>query len=228
MSYINQALRKAQEAKGNIYTPYRQFIETGAGRSGQVNGKVFRWLGCAAALLLVAVSLIALGQWAPFFGDKMSVPAPPKEAIVAAPPPSAPASPEESAEVKALFEKAITAQRLLRFAEAEKIYGQILAVLPNHKKSLNNLGILYLDKGNDAQARHFLEQAKAADAAWADPHYNLACLLGRGGRPQEALVHLQRAAALSPAVLEWAMTDDDLRSIRLLPEFQKLKEALAK
>lgn len=219
MSYINQALRKAQEAKDSPYTPYRQFIETGAGQGGQVRRKGFCWFGGAAALLLLFAILLFAGGRAPFVADKTSPAAAPGEGVVTAP---AMPPPEASPELNALFEQAITAQRLQRFAEAEQIYGKILARMPNHKKSLNNLGVLFLERGDYAQARQFLERAQAADVSWAEPHYNLACLMGRQGRQEEGLVHLQQAAALSPAALDWAATDDDLRSIRLLPEYIKM------
>ena len=49
---------------------------------------------------------------------------------------------------------------------------------------------------------------------WA-VHYNTACFEARAGRIDAALVHLRRAAELSPAfVAELARTDDDLAALR--------------
>lgn len=231
MSYINQALRKAQEAKDSPYTPYRRFIEAGEGRGGRFSRGALWAISGGGALLLVAAVWIFAGGWPPFSGDKTAAQAPaaPREAAVdAAPLPPVLSQPEETGEIKSFFEQAIAAQRLRRFADAERLYGQILALMPAHKKSLNNLGILYLENGDFIQGRQFLERAVAADAAWADPHYNLACLLGRQGKAREGLAHLEKAIMILPAALDWAATDKDLRGIRRLPEYEKLKEAAAK
>ena len=44
--------------------------------------------------------------------------------------------------------------------------------------------------------------------------YNLACMEARGGRPVDALAHLQRAVELEPKWAEYAAKDTDFESIR--------------
>ncbi len=49
--------------------------------------------------------------------------------------------------------------------------------------------------------------------------YNLACMEARGGRPLDALLHLQRAVELEPRWAEHAQRDSDFASIRSEPGF---------
>jgi len=49
--------------------------------------------------------------------------------------------------------------------------------------------------------------------------YNLACMESRGGRPLDAILHLQRAVALDPKWAEYAARDTDFDPIRTEPGF---------
>ena len=49
--------------------------------------------------------------------------------------------------------------------------------------------------------------------------YNLACAESQGGRPLDALLHLQEAIRRNPAYAENARTDPDLDPIRREPGF---------
>jgi tetratricopeptide (TPR) repeat protein len=49
--------------------------------------------------------------------------------------------------------------------------------------------------------------------------YNLACMEARGGRPLDALLHLQRAVELDPKWAEYASKDSDFAAIRSEPGF---------
>jgi len=49
--------------------------------------------------------------------------------------------------------------------------------------------------------------------------YNLACMESRGGRPLDALLHLQRAVELEPRYAEDAVRDSDFAAIRDEPGF---------
>ncbi len=50
-------------------------------------------------------------------------------------------------------------------------------------------------------------------------NYQLACYRALAGKTDEALRHFHTAAAANPQVVEWAADDEDLDSIRDLPEF---------
>jgi hypothetical protein len=49
--------------------------------------------------------------------------------------------------------------------------------------------------------------------------YSLACFETLAGRNDDALAHLRRAIELEPRTSEWAAKDDDLASLRELPDF---------
>ena len=51
-------------------------------------------------------------------------------------------------------------------------------------------------------AQQAFEQAIELDPKYIDAHLNLASTLVRRGRPEEAMIHLQKAIQLNPAWLE--------------------------
>lgn len=224
MSYINQALRRAQQTRDNPYVAYRQFIEAEEELTPPVHRKVLL-VSLGSVLVLAVILLIVLVVGIPFGGierqaqTKTEAPMAEKAAKEILPPVGV----EEShPKIASLFAKALESHRLRQFAEAQGLYEQIIAARPDHKMSLNNLGVIFLEKGEEEKARQFFEQARKVDPSWAEPHYNLACLAARLGRPKEAIEHLQQAATIYPAALQWAATDEDLRNVRLLPEYEKL------
>jgi len=58
----------------------------------------------------------------------------------------------------------------------------------------------------------------------ANAHYNYACMLALVGEKQQAMQHLQRALELDPSLARIAERDNDLQSLRNLPEFKRLLE----
>jgi Flp pilus assembly protein TadD len=59
-------------------------------------------------------------------------------------------SPTRSLELALAFSRAEALHQVGRLAEAEKIYGQILKVQPNHADSLHLLGVIYSQQGDHA------------------------------------------------------------------------------
>ena len=74
--------------------------------------------------------------------------------------------------------------------EAELHYREALRHEPRNGLPWYNLGVLLEDTGRPAEARECYEHAVAADAGFADAHYNLALLYEAGGRKQDAFRHL--------------------------------------
>lgn len=70
---------------------------------------------------------------------------------------------------------------------------------------------------DDAIRMH--EDALAEQPGSAPLLYNLACMESRGGRPLDAILHLQRAVALDPKWAEHAAKDPDFDPIRSEPGF---------
>jgi hypothetical protein len=75
------------------------------------------------------------------------------------------------------------------------------------------------DAGDVEGAVKVMRQSLAEHPKNASVLYNAACFEAVAGHREDALKHLQAAAALSPKVLEWASGDPDLDDIRDDPEF---------
>ena len=71
----------------------------------------------------------------------------------------------------------------------------------NHPEAVlawNNLGAVFLDRGEVGRAREYFEKAVAAAGGHLESRYNLALILLGEGETEEAIGHLERAAAVSP------------------------------
>ena len=69
------------------------------------------------------------------------------------------------------------------------------------------------------RAVEFFERAHREDPSQAGVLYNLACAEGLFGRPDDALVHFERAIELQPTLRDAAQTDTDFDPIRADPRF---------
>lgn len=82
-----------------------------------------------------------------------------------------------------------TADRLVAGATGADREGKLraaLAACPNHPEALNNLGLLFEEKGALAEAESYYRAAAAADTASAAPWAGLGDVLRAQGRPAEA------------------------------------------
>jgi len=84
-----------------------------------------------------------------------------------------------------------------RLSEAESIYRQILAAVPNHADSLHLLGTLRHSAGQ-ADGVGLIRQAIALNPSFPAALSNLGEVLRRQGELDEAIVCFQRALAISP------------------------------
>lgn len=80
-----------------------------------------------------------------------------------------------------------------RLAEAEQVFGQILAASPKHADSLHMLGVIALQTGNPSAALSWFEQAIAAQPSQAIYRVNRAVALLALDRKQEAAEECQQA-----------------------------------
>ncbi len=62
----------------------------------------------------------------------------------------------------------------------------------------------------------------ADDPPYGAVYYNTACFEARAGRIDAALAHLRRAIELSPQLVEFARTDDDLAALRGQAAFDEI------
>jgi tetratricopeptide (TPR) repeat protein len=142
------------------------------------------------------------------------------EAPVAKPGP-APQSPP-MADAAALYEKALSFQKLGRLQEAKAFYEETLAQDPKHVDALNNIGVIYIREKDYPAAREVFSAAIRLRPDYVDAYYNLACVYAIEERLPESLAHLQKAVSLDRSVRDWARQDTDLANLRSMPEFEAI------
>jgi tetratricopeptide (TPR) repeat protein len=240
MSYINDALKKAQQDKDNRYSHYGGIIPQSPGRPARSWNK-WAVVVFSAALALAAVLIwmtVNYGFVLPFAGKKEphlqagagTEPAQKPAVVQTTPggPPRAAESPAESEmpprDARALYQEALAAQRDGKTAVAEWLYHRVLAIDTRHVEAMNNLGVLYLAQGKQDQALEMFNQAISLKADYADPYYNLSCLFAQRKNTARSLEHLKTAIALNGDVIHWAKDDRDLKHITTSEAFRKLLE----
>ena len=121
-----------------------------------------------------------------------------------------------------LFAEGLAHHRAGRLAEAAGIYNQILVAQPDHFDSRHLLGVIFLQRGNPAQALNQINSALRLNPG------NVAALNNRGialqelKRFEEALETFNRAAALQPDYAE-ALSNRG----NVLKNLRRFDEALA-
>ncbi len=239
MSYINDALKKAQQDKDNRYSHYDGVIPQLPERRGRSWNK---WAFAVFSVALAAVLIwmvVNYGFVLPFASKKEphlqagagAGPAQ-KPAVVQTTPgePSRTAeSPAETTrpplpDAQALYQEALAAQRNKKIAVSEWLYRRVLAIDARHVEAMNNLGVLYLAQRKQDQALEMFNQAISLKADYADPYYNLSCLFAQRKNAARSLEHLEKAIALNGDVIQWAKDDRDLKHITASEAFRKLME----
>jgi tetratricopeptide (TPR) repeat protein/SAM-dependent methyltransferase len=99
-------------------------------------------------------------------------------------------------DVGQIFALAVRSHQAGQFAEAERLYRDVIAIDPRHVTSLHYLGILALQSNRHAMAIDVIGKALALDDRMPECHYNIALALRAVGRVDEAIAHYQRATAL--------------------------------
>jgi tetratricopeptide (TPR) repeat protein len=89
-----------------------------------------------------------------------------------------------------------------QFADAERIYRQILAIDPDHADCLHLLGTLAHQVGRDDDAVELIRKAISIDKKQSAYHSNLGTALQALGKPDEAAASYRQALALKPNLAE--------------------------
>lgn len=94
---------------------------------------------------------------------------------------------------------------------------------------IHHVADVYLERGDfesaQSQCERVTEGMSALDEneTWqGSQQYNLACFFALHDKPQKALAILKIALKNAPNLIEWSKQDEDLDSLRELPEFQTL------
>lgn len=84
------------------------------------------------------------------------------------------------------------------FAEAARLYDEVLRMNPRHLDALQMLGFLHFQRGEFADAERIMGKAVKLNPRSLDVLYNRGCALQALNRPKEAMTCFDRALALKP------------------------------
>lgn len=214
MSYIHQALKKAQTERDSRHGKYEGILLSSRSRKG---GLVSRWTLIAVAVLGILFLAFIGYSWLDLSGPQATIEDLPRPKQAGPTP-----APKKSADAEALYQEGKTHHRSGRLNEAKTFYEKALRADPGCVVALNNLGVILMNERNYPAARIRFEKAIRLKPEYVDPCYNLACLFALTDQPEQGLRYLKRAVSLSPQVRAWAREDTDLEKLSHQPEFREI------
>ena len=214
MSYIHEALIKAQKERDSRYQEYGGFLEARRKGPGLVAGRA---MGIAAVLLILILFAFAAYPWLNSDGSRHAL-----QPLSAASEEGK--QPEKGMGGDGTYDRARQFQKNGRLEDAGRLYEETLKRDPRHVDALNNLGVILMHERDYRRARSSFESAIRLDPENVDPYYNLACLCTIKGETRKGLIHLKKAISLDPSAREWARRDVDLLRLRNLPQFREMVE----
>lgn len=209
MSFIHEALKKAQKEKDSLYREYHGIVSEPVSKPKVISGK---------ALLRVSFLLIPLAfaayLWLPYKGTQPSIQGPTTNG----------ATPqlERPVNTASLYKKAMALHKNGRLLEAKKLYEEILSLDPDLVDAMNNLGVIHIHDKDYSAALAYFSKAVLIKPDYVDSHYNLACLHALKGEVLQSIDHLKKAVSLNQSVKDWARSDTDLKKLHGIPEFENL------
>ena len=215
MSYINDALKKAQKEKDNLYRHYEGIVSAPTYRK---SGQKTKWMITTGliVLILLALPVFSLLRYHILLStDNNEVAV--HQSVNMTPQENSRAS---SPGVKKLYQEALNYQRKNNLTRAEELYRKILNVDPEYIFALNNLGVIYMSQKRNEEAISIFKKAIDLKTDYVDPYYNLSCLYSRSGDIPRGLEYLKKAISINNNVKEWAKDDKDLQKLRGSSGFQ--------
>jgi tetratricopeptide (TPR) repeat protein len=214
MSYINEALKKAQELKDSGYAKYYKIPESIDNGSGLLRVKVLLY----SMSVVILIFFVFLGQrWFDFSHEN------PKTSTATVEKGQAEEK-DNTLDRKELYEKALSLYNAGKLKEAKKVYEAVVALDPGYIEALNNLGIIYIHEKDFSTAKETFEKAVRLKPSYVESYYNLACLYTIKGDIDQGLKYLEKAISLGRHVKEWAINDSDLKGLRASDEFKRMVE----
>jgi len=248
MSYINDALRKAQKDKQSRYAAYENIVSA----SGEKLDRSKKWLPIIGILAVfffaagmvvflygpedkkvpvqrisapVAASNIVTGHKP---GNNIEIALQPRETTVQVGTKQEIGKSVETnkdiAKSKALFAQAVERQSEGKIKKAQTLYRKAIKFDPDNVQALNNLGVTYMSQKRYKKAIMRFKDAIKIKHDYSDAHYNLACVYAKKNNTDRSLLYLKNAIMYNPEVRHWAENDGDLKTMADLPEFKKLLE----
>lgn len=238
MSFIHDALKKAQQRKDSSYANYENLI---SGPREPVRGKkrrLSKWVIVPAALVVLVFAAIIIYQESSGInfsarkgsGDKSKAAEPAPAPVVQ---PQAP-----PVDTEALYQEALKNQLTNDSARAETLYRQIIAARPDHVDALNNLGVILMSAGKSEgkseekseekseaavkEAIDMFNKAISLKPDFADAYYNLACSYAKLQKVEDGLKFLEQAIMIKPELAAFAARDGDLQNLRSSAKFKQV------
>jgi tetratricopeptide (TPR) repeat protein len=209
MSYINEALKKAQEERDSRYLKYNSIAGGGDKLGGRFNGRIFWPLVSTVFLIFLLYGAYA---WLEPSSERIESSVRPETSALKD-------MGEDPLDKEDLYEKASNLLRLGRFSEAKKLYEAVVSLDPGYVEALNNLGVISIHEGDFEAAKENLEKAVRLNPRHVESYYNMACLYAIKGEPEQGLEYLKKAMSLDSNVREWARKDSDLKNLKSSKEF---------
>ena len=210
MSYINEALRRAQREK-DLENPHSQrILSKTKGKPG-----IFYGRKVIVALSFLVLFVFIFYSWSYMRGKKTSL-VPKKNKSLKTP------SLGVFVRAEDFYDKARYFHKANRFEDARIYYEKALVLDPRHVFSLNNIGVLDIQEKDYSAGQKSLESALKIKPEYVDPYYNLACLYAIKGNKVKALSYLKRAFVLDKSVEKWAQDDKDLENLRDMEGFKEI------
>lgn len=251
MSYINEALKKAQRDRDSRYERFGGIIASGSVGTEKSSKRKLAIGSAIALIVLIPTGLLMavyfLQQPSPVKkgspplvisendetksamvpGEKGPAMIPKVTTEGAAQEEYAAASPGGSPnqrEADVPYRGALTAQLRGDHKRAEDLYQQALMLDPGHVRALNNLGVLFMDQKKKREAVALFNRAIGLKKDYVDPYYNLACLYARVDEIDESIRYLKIALAINRDVKNWVEKDADMQSVVSSDAFKKIME----
>lgn len=232
MSYINDALRKAQRERDGRYGSFRDIISAGPERTGSPRKRA-RAVGAAVVVSVLVLAGLILSVYVlrqsppateddsrPFAGGDAVPLQPPRPETVPVSRGEKPVPPEADV----WYKKALIAQRQGDLREARELYLKVLERDPENVKALNNLGVVHMGRKERDKAIAAFSRAVVLRKDYVDPYYNLACLYAQMNEIDESLWYLKVAMEIDGDVKHWVRKDADLKNVAKSPAFKKMME----
>jgi tetratricopeptide (TPR) repeat protein len=239
MSYINEALKKAQEEKNNRYGKMGHIVSD-ASPKRRLLREDRRLLIAVIPALVVAAGFIFFDFYRlptgipgkiveqPFEKKAVSARSTPVDSSVArrtdenataakdVPKKDAEEKKRQEdkhAEIKRRHSEAALVQREGNLSRAKIIYGEILTIDPDNVEAMNNLGVVYLAEKKKDKALALFRRAVLLKRDYIDPYYNMACLYAQKNDIDQSLWYLKIAISMNNEVKDWARNDADMKNV---------------
>lgn len=113
-----------------------------------------------------------------------------------------------------------------RYREGLELMKRAAQMDPEASYPHHAMALAYLQQSRLLEALKTIDHSLKLNPESSSGHYVRACILARMGRKRDAMTALKKSSEFDPGILSFIAEDEDLKSLRSLPAFQKmLREA---